>query len=108
MDELPELVDTSDPVELLNRAYFGDDLNDWHTDENGQKHYNSFNPNREYFRFNGYSNFQSSNWKDYRDHIDEYAVEAMSENRSDIDTIDNNEELTALFDELEQNENEEE
>lgn len=108
MDELPELVDTSDPVELLNLAYFGDDLDDCHTDENGQKHYNSFNPNRKYFRFNGYGNLQSSNWKDYRDRIDEYAVEAMSENRSDIDTIDNDEELTALFDELEQNENEEE
>ena len=102
MDELPELIDTSDPVELLNRAYFGDDLNDWHTDENGQKHYNSFNPNRDYFRFNGYGNLQSSNWKEYCDHMDEYAVEAMSENRNDIYSIDDNKTLSALFDELEE------
>lgn len=102
MDELPELIDTSEPVELLNRAYFGDDLDDWHTDENGQKYYNSFNPNRDYFRFNGYGNLQSSNWKDYRDHMDNYAVEAMSENRNDINSIDDNETLSALFDELEE------
>ena len=102
MDELPEIVDTSDPVELLNRAYFGDDLDDWHTDENGQKYYNSFNPNRDYFCFNGYGNFQSSNWKDYRDHMDNYAVEAMSENRNDIYSIDDNKTLSALFDELEE------
>ena len=102
MDELPELIDTSDPVALLNMAYFGDDLDDWHTDENGQKHYNSFNPNRDYFRFNGYGNLQSSNWKEYRDHMDEYAVEAMSENRNDINAIDDNETLSALFDELEE------
>lgn len=101
MDELPELLDTSDAFELLNRAYFGDDLCDWHTDENGQKHYNSFNPNREFFRFNGYGNLQSSNWKDYCDHMDEYAVQAMNENRNDIEAIDDDETLAALFDELE-------
>lgn len=32
MDELGELFAGSDPVELLNRAYFGRDLDNWHTD----------------------------------------------------------------------------
>lgn len=102
MDELPELIDTSDPVGLLNKAYFGNDLDDWHTDEHGQKYYNSFNPNREYFRFNGYGNFQSSDWKDYSDYMDKYAIKAMSENRNNIDSIDENETLITLFDELEE------
>lgn len=101
MDDLPEIVNTSDAFALLNMAYFGDDLDDWHTDENGQKQYNSFNPNREYFRFNGYGNLESSNWKDYHDHMDAYAVRQMDQYRSEIDSIDDNETLSALFDELE-------
>lgn len=100
MDQLPEIVDTSDAFALLNMAYFGDDLDDCHTDENGQKRYNSFNPNREYFRFNGYGNLESSNWKDYSDHMDDYAVRQMDQYRSKVDSIDD-ETLAALFDELE-------
>ncbi|MBP3447776.1 MAG: hypothetical protein J6K51_02005 [Clostridia bacterium] len=57
--------------------------------------------NRDYFYYNGYGNLVSSDYKDYSTHLDNYAVEAMSENRSYIDSIDNDEELTALFDELE-------
>lgn len=102
MDMLPEVVDTSDPVALLNMAYFGDDLDNWHINENKERCYDSFNPNREYFRFNGYGNLESSNWKDYRDHMDEYAVRQMDQYRSEIDSIDNDETLTALFDELEE------
>lgn len=102
MDMLPELVDTSDPFALLNRAYFGNDLMNWHYDEQHKKVYDSFNPNREYFRFNGYDNLEGTNWKDYRDHMDEYAVNAMAENRVYIDTINDDEELSALFDELEE------
>ena len=78
MDELPERVDTSDPVALLNKAYFGDDLDNWHYDEQHERVYDSFNPNRDYFRFNGCGNLESTNWKDYRDHMDKYAVEAMA------------------------------
>lgn len=102
MDDLPEIVNTSDAFALLNMAYFGDDLDDWHTDENGQKQYNSFNPNREYFRFNGYGNLESSNWKDYRDHMDAYAVRQMDQYRSEVDSIDDDETLAALFDEMEE------
>lgn len=104
MDMLPELVDTSDPVALLNMAYFGDDLDNWHEDENGQRRYDSFNPNREYFRFNGYGNLQSANRKDYRDHMDAYAVQQMDQYRSEIDSIGDDETLCALFDELEETE----
>ena len=68
-----------------------------------------FKKNEEIFNYyNGYGNLVSSDYKDYSAHLDRYAIEAMSENRNYIDSIDNDEGLTALFDELEQDENEEE
>ena len=101
MDELDEFYRDSDPLEILRRAYFGRDDDTWTTDSNGNKTYGEFNPNRDYFYYNGYGNLVSSDYKDYSAHLDHYAIEAMSENRSYIDSIDNDEELTALFDELE-------
>jgi hypothetical protein len=106
MDELNEFFSGSEPIEILQRAYFGRDDDTWHTDASGNKIYGEFNPNRDYFTFNGYGNLVSSNYKDYSNKLDEYFVAALLENRSYIDTIENDEELKALFDELE-NENEE-
>lgn len=108
MDELDEFYRDSDPLEILRRAYYGRDEDTWTTDSNGNKTYGEFNPNRDYFYYNGYGNLVSSDYKDYSAHLDHYAIEAMNENRSYIDSIDNDEELTALFDELEQDENKEE
>lgn len=105
MDEFNELYNGVDPIEILQRAYFGRDNDTWHTDASGNKIYGEFNPNREYFTFNGYGNLVSSDYKDYSDKLDEYFVEALLENRYYIDTIENDEELAELFDELE-NENE--
>ena len=107
MDELNELYSGVDPIEILQRAYFGKDNDTWHTDASGNKIYGEFNPNRDYFTFNGYGNLVSSDYKDYKHKLDEYFVEELLENRSYIDAIENDEELTALFDELE-NENENE
>lgn len=101
MEMLTEFCSGTDPIELLNRAYFGHDAENWHTDSRGRKTYDSFNPNREYFHFNGYGNLVSSNYKDYSGRLDHYAVEDMRENRQYIDTIEEYDELTALFDELE-------
>lgn len=108
MDELDEFYRDSDPLEILRRAYYGRDDDTWTTDSNGNKTYGEFNPNRDYFYYNGYGNLVSSDYKDYSHLLDNYAIEAMSENRSYIDTIADDDELTALFDELEQDENEEE
>lgn len=102
MDELNELYSGTDPIKLLNRAYFGYDADNWHTDLSGNKQYGAFNPNREYFTFNGYGNFVSTNYKDYTGYLDEYVIEAMSENRYYIDSIENDEELSKLFDKLEE------
>lgn len=101
MEYLSEFYNSADPIELLNRAYFGYDADTWHTDIHGGKEFCAFNPNREYFKYNGYGNLVSTNYKDYSAHLDSYAIEAMSENRYYIDTIENNDELSALFDELE-------
>ena len=102
MDMLEEFYRGSDPLEILRRAYYGRDDNTWTTGSNGDKIYGEFNPNREYFYYNGYGNLVSSDYKDYSHLLDNYAIEAMNENRFDIDSIDNDEELTPLFDELEE------
>ena len=106
MDELDELYTGTDPLEILRRAYYGRDDDTWTTDASGNKTYGEFNPNREYFYYNGYGNLVSSDYKDYTGHLDKWAVEAMSEHRNYIEPINESDELSALFDELEQDESE--
>ena len=101
MEMLNDIYYGSDPLEILERAYYGRDDDTWYTDAHGDKIYGAFNPNREYFYYNGYGNLVSSNYKDYSAHLDRYVIEDMSENRCHIDNIEDNDELSALFDELE-------
>lgn len=105
MEMIDEFFSTTNPTELLQRAYFGRDDDTWTTDGYGNKTHGAFNPNRDYFTFNGYGNLVSSDYKDYSAHLNSYAIEEMSENRQYIDAIENNPELSALFDELEEDEN---
>ena len=91
----------------MSRAFYGYDEDTYTTDSYGNREHGAFNPNRAYFTYNGYGNLVSADYKDYSAHLDPYAVNAMSENREYIDTIENNEELTELFNELEQAETEE-
>jgi hypothetical protein len=90
------------PTELLERVFYGYD-EDTSTEDN----HTEFNPNREYFRYNGYGNLVSADYKDYSAHLDHWAIENMEENRTEVDAIDNNSELLELFDKLEESENEE-
>lgn len=108
MEDLNELHYGAEPIELLNRAFFGYDEDNFTTDSSGNREYAAFNPNREYFKYNGYGNLVSSNYKDYTMFLDEYLIEELKENRNDIYTIDDTEELKILFDELGQEENEDE
>ena len=101
MDELDEFYNGVEPSEILRRAFYGYDSETYTTDSSGNREYGAFNPNRDYFTYNGYGNLVSADYKNYSDKLDHYAVEDMSENRHYIDSIDNDEELTALFDELE-------
>lgn len=102
MDELDELMNGKSVTDLLNMAFFGYDEETWTTNSYGEKEYGAFNPNREWFTFNGYGNLVSADYKDYSAFLDDYAIEAMSENRDYIDTIEEYDELATLFDELEE------
>lgn len=101
MDELDELYSGLNPIDILQRAYFGYDAEAYTTNNDGSREYGPFNPNREYFTFNGYGNLVSADSKDYSGHLDGYAVDAMTENRCYIDSIDDDDDLAALFDDLE-------
>ena len=102
MDDLDELYSGQSATEVLARAFYGYDAETWNTNAHGEKEYGPFNPNRAYFTFNGYGNLVSADYKDYSGHLDGYAVEAMAENRCYIDSIEDDEELSALFDALEE------
>lgn len=106
MELLNEIYSDSEPLEILRRAFFGYDEDNWHTDGSGNKIFSEFNPNRDYFTFNGYGNLISTDYPDYSGYIDKYAVEEMSDNRRWIDAIDDNAELSELFDELENEDDE--
>ena len=106
MEELDDLYREVDPSELLRRAFYGYDEDSWTTDSSGNKEYGAFNPNRDYFTFNGYGNLVSADYKDYSSYLDHYAVESMEENRRDIYSIENDTELSELFDTLEELEQE--
>lgn len=106
MDELNDIYSGQEPQEILFRAFYGFDADMWMTDSSGNKEYGAFNPNRNYFYFNGYGNLISSDYKDYSGKLDGYAIEAMSENRNYIDSIEDDNILADLFDELEEAEEE--
>ena len=102
MDELDELYSGTEPTEILRRAFYGYDEDTYTTDAHGNREYGVFNPNRDYFTYNGYGNLVSADYKDYSAHLDPWTIESMRENRAYIDTIDNNPELSELFNALEE------
>lgn len=102
MEDLSDLYHGCDPLELLQRAFFGWDEDSYTEDGHGNRKHDKFNPNREYFRYNGYGNLVSSDYKDYSDHLDHYAVERMAQYRTHIDSIESDSELSELFDQLEE------
>ena len=106
MDELNDIYSGQEPQEILFRAFYGFDADTWMTDSSGNKEYGAFNPNRNYFYFHGYGNLVSSDYKDYSEKLDRYAIEAMSEDRNYIDSIEDDDILADLFDELEEAEEE--
>ena len=102
MYELDELYSGIETTEILRRAFYGHDDETWHTDSHGEKEYGAFNPNRNYFYFNGYGNLVSCDYKDYSDHLDHYFIEDLAEHRNDIWAINDNAELKKLFDAYEE------
>lgn len=102
MDELDDYFSSQHATDILYRAFYGYDAETSHTDAHGEKEYGPFNPNRDYFYFNGYGNLVSADYKDYSDRIDKYAVMEMLEYRDQIDAINDSAELSALFDAIEE------
>lgn len=96
---LNDVFSGTEPSEILRRAFYGHDAETWTTDSCGYRKYGAFNPNREYFHFDGYGNLVSSDCKDYSAFNDKYLVRELSEHRVYIDSIDNYDELAELFDE---------
>lgn len=84
MDYLDEIYQGKDATEILRRAYFGHDDDTWH-EENGEKVYGEFNPNRDYFYFNGYGNLVSTDYKDYSDYLDLDYVQDIVDNYGHLD-----------------------
>ena len=84
MDYLDELYQFKEATEILRCAYFGHDDDTWH-DENGERVHGEFNPNRDYFYFNGYGNLVSTDYKDYSDYLDLDYVQDIVDNYGHLD-----------------------
>lgn len=105
MDEFYEL---NQPVgregldNLMLRIYYGHDEDSFICDCYGNKTYGSFNPNRDWFKFDGYGNLVSTDYKEYPVTLDEL-IDEVVEHYYDIDIDDV--ELDELFEELVESEN---
>ena len=92
MDFLDELYQLKEATDILRSAYFGHDDDTWH-DENGEKVYGKFNPNRDYFYLNGYGNLVSTDYKDYSSFLDEYFVQEIIDNECHLYLSDGAQEI---------------
>lgn len=63
MEDLAEHFSNDDIMNFANRMYFGNDEN---------REESSFNPNRDYFYFNGYANLVSLDYLDYNEYSKEF------------------------------------
>ena len=105
MEDLNEFYRETEPIDILYRTYYGHDDDNYTTDENGNKHYGEFCPNREYFYYNGYGNLVSTDVKDYSDFLDSYFVQNIIDHYGNL-TISND--LQEMIDEYENLEEEQE
>lgn len=75
MDSLNELFQGTEPEEILRRAFYGYD----EPYKNGDPS-RPFNPNRNYFYFNGYGNLVSIDQRDYTDYLDNDFIQDIIDN----------------------------
>lgn len=94
MDDLDEMLYGLTPTEVLNRTFYGGDADT----KDAQGNRGEFNPNREYFYYNGYGNLVSTDYKDYTYHLDDYFVNNLIENYEQLWDVP--EEVIALIEEL--------
>lgn len=98
MEKIDELLSDYNVTDILYRVLCGYNQDKYITDGYGEKHYGSFNPNCDYFKFNGYGNLVSACDKDYSDYLDDYFIDSLLENRSYLNL---DADIEALLDELE-------
>ena len=91
MDDLNDFFSNEKPDEILKRAFYGYDET-YTKDEQREP----FNPNRDYFYFNGCGNLVSIAEKDYSDYLDIAFIQDIIDNRYNLslssgaeDIIDN-------------------
>lgn len=72
---LNEFYYDADPLDILYRVFYGYD-----EDTSTEERHTEFNPNREYFRYNGYGNLVSADYKDYSDRLDDWFIKSLKEN----------------------------
>lgn len=72
MDEFNEILSGTTPFEIAMLIFYGDN-----EDHGG----NGFNPNADFFRFDGCGNLVSTRYKDYSDYVDKYLVDNLANNR---------------------------
>ena len=99
MDNLDEIYQGKEATEILRRAYFGRDDDSYYYDENGKRVYGEFNPNRDYFYFDGYENLVSTDKRDYSDYLDIYNVQDIIDNECYLDLSDGAQEIIDNYDE---------
>ena len=100
MEDLDEFYSGTEATEVLRRAFYGHDAETWHTDSSGNKEYGAFNPNRNYFYYNGYGNLVSADYKDYSYKLDEWFVNALIENAAQLYEIPD--EVQEIIDSIEE------
>ena len=79
MDDLNEFFSNEKPDEIIRRAFYGYDEP---INENEQRQ--PFNPNREFFYFNGCGNLVSIAEKDYSDYLDIAFIQDIIDNRYNL------------------------
>lgn len=79
MEHINDVYCATEPDEILRRAFYGYDkpLN---KDDQRQQ----FNPNRQYFYFNGFGNLVSTDKKDYTDYLNDYFIQDIIDNRNQL------------------------
>ena len=88
MEVLNEIFSGVEPEEILRRAFYGYDEP---INENEQRQ--PFNPNREFFYFNGYGNLVSTDVKDYSEYLDVDFIQEIIDNRYNLSLSSGAEEI---------------
>lgn len=102
MEELEEFYYNANVADLMNRVFYGYSEDETYTDEHGQIIHCQFNPNQDYFTYNGYGNLVSARHKNYYNFLDEYFIEDLTKYRQWVYSIEDNARLVELLDELEE------